>query len=297
MASGTRAVHIVAATVGFTSLALLWLSVLSGVALRAGWADARVRHSTLYGIHRTLAVLGLALGLTHALAQLAVPGGPIRLVDQFIPFINPSDPVGIGLGVVALEAMVAMAITSVVQRRFGFHRWRALHVTAYTAYSLLTGHVLISGSDVAPAHVWGPVIGAWLVTTAAGVATMLSARGTFAQIASRLGRPDPRGRVTVGVDPVRCARFGFCEQAAPEVFSLLGDGMLTYRPVAEPGQADAVAEAARVCPARAIVLSRQATTVARPQPGLRSVSTRDFTGVPDDDLDPADATGRSRGET
>jgi sulfoxide reductase heme-binding subunit YedZ len=295
MASGTRAVHIVAATVGFTSLALLWLSVLSGVALRAGWADARVRHSTFYGIHRTLAVLGLALGLTHGLAQLAVPGGPIRLVDQFIPFINPSDPIGVGLGVVALEVMVAMAVTSVVQRRLGFHRWRALHAAAYTAYSLLTGHVLISGSDVAPGHVWGPVIGAWLVTTGAGVATMLSARGTLARIANRLGRPDPRGRVTVGVDPVRCARFGFCEHAAPEVFSLLGDGMLNYRPVAEPHQADAVAEAARVCPARAIFLDRQPTAVVRPQTGLHTVSTRDFTGDPDGDLDPA--TGRRRGGT
>lgn len=26
------------------------------------------------------------------------PGGKVRLIDQFVPFANPVDPVGIGLG-------------------------------------------------------------------------------------------------------------------------------------------------------------------------------------------------------
>ena len=71
-----------------------------------------------------------------------------------------------------------------------------------------------------------------------------------------------RGRqVLVNVDPGRCVRFGFCEHEAPEIFQLRGDGRLTYRPAVPIGHVEQVIQAARVCPARAIVLSRPATTV------------------------------------
>ena len=65
----------------------------------------------------------------------------------------------------------------------------------------------------------------------------------------------------VNVDPSRCVRFGFCEHEAPEVFQLRGDGRLTYRPAVPDGQVEQVLRAARVCPARAIMLGRAATTM------------------------------------
>ena len=68
----------------------------------------------------------------------------------------------------------------------------------------------------------------------------------------------------VNVDPSRCVRFGFCEHEAPEIFQLRGDGRLTYRPAVPGRQLDQVIQAARVCPARAIVLSRAATTMVMP---------------------------------
>src|SRR5436190_646209 len=94
-----HAVHVVAATVGFLSLGLLWLTMLWGTTLRVGWGLTRVRHQTLYGVHQTTMLLGLTLGLVHGLAQLAVPGGPVHLVDEWLPFANGSDPLGIGCGV------------------------------------------------------------------------------------------------------------------------------------------------------------------------------------------------------
>lgn len=98
MRDAQQSVHLVAATVGFVSYVLLWLSVLWGIVLRNGWALTRMRHGTLYGIHQTVTLVALTLGVVHALAQLATPGGTVRLIDQFVPFANPVDPVGIGLG-------------------------------------------------------------------------------------------------------------------------------------------------------------------------------------------------------
>src|SRR5437763_14836333 len=97
-----QSVHLVAATVGFLSLGLLWLTVLWGTTLRVGWGLTRVRHQTLYGVHQTMALVGLTLGLVHALAQLAVPGGPVPLVEVWLPFENGSEQLGLGCRIVAM---------------------------------------------------------------------------------------------------------------------------------------------------------------------------------------------------
>src|SRR5437763_452921 len=150
MPTAQQSVHIVAATVGFLSFFLLWSTVIWGTLLRVGWGLTRVRHQTLYGIHQTLTLVGLTLGVVHQAAAV-----PRRAAER------------------------------------------------------LAGRV--SGRQV-----------------------------------------------MVNVDPSRCVRFGFCEHEAPDIFQLRGDGRLTYRPTVPAGQVEQVVQAARVCPARAIMLSRSA---------------------------------------
>jgi sulfoxide reductase heme-binding subunit YedZ len=261
MPTEQHSVHLVAASVGFISLGLLWLSVLWGTTLRVGWGLTRVRHQTLYGVHQTLTLVGLTLGLVHALAQLAVPGGPVHLVDELIPFTNGRDPLGVGLGVIALELLLALTGSVLIQRLLGYHRWRMLHMTAYVAFTLLCAHVLISGSDVRSPWVWGAVLLAWLSTLVLRVATTQRAAEVPRLVAERLAARLRGRQVMVNVDPSRCVRFGFCEHEAPQIFQLRGDGRLTYRPAVPAGHVEQVIQAARVCPARAIVLSRDATTV------------------------------------
>jgi ferredoxin len=66
-----------------------------------------------------------------------------------------------------------------------------------------------------------------------------------------------RGRsVVVNVDPVRCARFGYCEHEAPSVFQIRREGRLTYRARVPAAEVDSVIRAVEVCPARAITLGR-----------------------------------------
>jgi len=256
-----QSVHLVAATVGFLSLGLLWLTVLWGTTLRVGWGLTRVRHQTLYGVHQTMALVGLTLGLVHALAQLAVPGGPVHLLDEWVPFTNGEDPLGVGLGVISLETLLALTVSVLLQRMLGYHRWRMLHISAYLAFTLLCGHVLISGSDARSAGVRLLVAAGWLSTLVLRVATTYRAAALPKLVAERLAARLRGRQVLVNVDPGRCVRFGFCEHEAPEIFQLRGDGRLTYRPAVPTGHVEQVIQAARVCPARAIVLSRPATTV------------------------------------
>lgn len=263
MRNAQESVHLVAATVGFLSLFLLWLAVVWGLVLRNGWAQSRIRHATVYGIHQTVALLGLCLAAVHAFAQLAVPGGPVRFVDTLVPFTNRFDRLGIGVGVIAMELMLACAGSVLIQRRLGYTRWRSLHAFTYVAFMFLVGHVLISGSDMASPVRWGAVLAAWLVTVVLWVTTTSWYAGLRQRLTRRGGRSGEE--ILVNVDGNRCARFGFCEHEAPDVFALRTDGRLSYRAAVPVEQAAEVIRAVEVCPARAIALNRIPTTVLTQQ--------------------------------
>ncbi len=211
----SQTVHAVAATVGFTSWLLLWGALVLGLVVRNGWASTRVRHSTAEAAHMTLALLGLTLGVVHGGAQLAAPNGIVRLVDEVVPFVNPTDPVGVGAGVLSLELFLAGALSVPIRKRLGQSRWRAVHTLTYAAFFLLTAHVLISGSDVGPTWLWMSIL------AAAGIVVLLWLASTrlVSRIRTRLGRRSTaRERaqtLMIDVDPTRCQRFGFCQHEAP----------------------------------------------------------------------------------
>jgi ferredoxin/DMSO/TMAO reductase YedYZ heme-binding membrane subunit len=263
--SAAESVHLIAATVGFLSFFLLWLAVVWGLILRNGWALSRIRHATIYGIHSTVSLLGLCLAGVHAFAQIAVPGGPVKLIHTLVPFIQPTDPIGIGVGVVSLELMVAAAMSILIQKRLGYTRWRALHALNYVSFTLLVAHVLISGSDVGSRWVWGSVLGAWLVTVVLWLSTTTIARSLRRDRSERVSARQKGQEITVNVDAQRCARFGFCEHEAPDVFRLRGDGRLSYRGTVPADSLEAVIRAVEVCPARAIALTKPPSSVLTPR--------------------------------
>lgn len=264
MRSAAQSVHLVAATVGFLSFFLLWLAIIWGMILRNGWAFTRIRHATIYGIHQTVALLGLTLGAVHAFTQLANPNGTVYLIHEFIPFINRYDPIGIGVGVVSLELMVACALSILIQKKLGYTRWRALHALTYVAFMLLVAHVLISGSDVGPPYVWGSVLVAWLITVGLWISSTTWIQSRRQGMAQRTMERQRGQEITVNVDAQRCARFGFCEHEAPEVFRLRSDGRLSYRAGVPPESIEGVIRAVAVCPARAIALNKPPTSILTP---------------------------------
>jgi ferredoxin len=263
----SQTLHAVAATVGFTSWLLLWSAVVLGLVVRNGWASTRWRHSTMEGAHGTLALLGLTLGLVHGGAQLAVPNGIVRVVDEVVPFVNPNDPVGVGAGTLSLELFLAGALSLLIRKRLGQSRWRAVHTLTYAAFLLLTAHVLISGSDVGPMWLWMAIVAAGAIV----VLLWLASTKVVSRVRTRLGRRsrarDRAQTLMVDVDATRCQRFGFCEHEAPEVFRLQGDGRLSYRTYVPDESVEPVIRAVGVCPARAITLRRLPTTVVTPDSG------------------------------
>lgn len=259
-----------------------------GLLLRNGWALTWVRHSTLLATHTTVALLGLCLGAVHAGVQLVKPGNLFRLVDVLVPFTFWRDPIGVGVGVLGLEVLFAVAISIVVQRFLGYSRWRALHSLAYVAFTLIVAHILISGSDLARPALLASVAGAWLLTVVVWLVTTPVVANLRRRADGRTAVKQRSQEITVNVNAQLCARFGFCEHEAPEVFRLRGDGRLAYRASVPAEEATPVIRAAEVCPARAITLTRVPTTVLTPQPGGTPL------GPYDHPVSPAMASGSRR---
>jgi ferredoxin len=170
------------------------------------------------------------------------------------------DPIGIGIGVLGIELLIALALSAGIQKMLGFHRWRALHAIAYAAYTLVTGHVLISGSEVEGWLMqsivlvpWLIVIGLWLVGGAGGSGAPPAPEQARGEASGRSGRAI-RPAATVQVNPTKCAKFGFCEQEAPELFNLRTDGQLAYRALVDDDHIENAERAVRACPARAIAM-------------------------------------------
>jgi len=274
--------------VGSVSFLLIWLATMWGLVLRNGWLLTRIRHATVYGVHQVVALLGLCLGVVHTLTQIAVPGGHVRVVDTVVPFLNGVDPIGIGVGVVGLELLLAATLSVLIQRRLGYSRWRALHTLTYCAFLLIVAHILLSGSESGLTWAWGTVVACLSVTVAAWFGSTTWMAIVRRRVRTSGGTEARERQSTVNVDARRCARFGFCEQAAPEVFKLRGDGRLSYRASVSDEEINAVINAAELCPARAIALSHLPTSVLTPR------APEPEEDEPADDPPPGDELSRRR---
>ena len=255
-------VHVIAAVLGFASYFLLWAAVIWGLMLRNGWAGTRMRHSTIYAIHMTVALFAISLGLVHAATQLAVPNGSVDLINVFVPFSNGDDPIGVGIATIATEIFVAAALAVGMQKKLGHSRFRAVHSMVYIAFMMIAGHALISGSDMEYPYAWGSVLGSLATVIVLWLSTTTWAAKTKRARADRMAaRQQSVESVTVNVDPVRCARFGRCEQEAPEVFQIRGDGRLSYKASVTVDELNPVIRAVEVCPARAIMLGKMPSSM------------------------------------
>ncbi len=161
---------------GAVALVLLTFSVVIGIA-----GPLRV---TIYNwprfaidvVHRDVSLLAIVLLAVHILTSVLDGFAPISLTAAVVPFISGYRPFWLGLGAVAFDLLLAIAITSLVRRRLGYQRWRAVHWLAYASWPIAVLHGLGTGTDT---KVW------WMLAlTAACVAAVVisvCARIAFAE--------------------------------------------------------------------------------------------------------------------
>ena len=96
---------------GLVSLILLSATVVLGTVASVGWTTDRWPRFLSQSIHRNLSLFCIALVGVHVATTVGDGYVPIGFVDAILPFRSPYRPVWVGLGAVAFDMLLAVAIT------------------------------------------------------------------------------------------------------------------------------------------------------------------------------------------
>jgi sulfoxide reductase heme-binding subunit YedZ len=144
---GSTALWYLTRATGLVSLILLSATVVLGTVASVGWTSDRWPRFLSQSVHRNLSLFCLALIGVHVVTTVGDGYVPIGLADAVIPFRSPYRPIWVGLGALAFDMLLAVAITSALRRRIGVAAWRGVHWLAYACWPIAVVHGLGSGSD------------------------------------------------------------------------------------------------------------------------------------------------------
>ena len=99
-------------------------------------------------MHRNVSLLALVFLAIHIVTAILDPFAHLGWRDAVIPFASSYRTYWLGLGVVAAELVVALAITSSIRSRLTYKIWRTLHWVAYACWPVALLHGVGTGSDV-----------------------------------------------------------------------------------------------------------------------------------------------------
>jgi sulfoxide reductase heme-binding subunit YedZ len=161
---------------GFVLLALLTVTTVAGVLAGAVPGSREWPRAATQAMHRNVGLLSAAFLVVHVAAAVVDEFVDIKWWQSIVPFTSPYERNWLGLGVVALDLILAVIITSLLRRRLGRRVWRGIHVLSYVAWALGAVHGLAMGTDAMTK--WGLAFTAvcTMAVTAAIGARLMSAR-------------------------------------------------------------------------------------------------------------------------
>src|ERR1700687_4613161 len=172
---------------GAVSLVLLSAVVVLGVLSTLRFQSPSWPRFLTTGLHRNLALMTVVFLTLHIVTAVVAPFPHLGWLPAVIPFSSHYRTIWLGLGTVAFDLLLAIAITSLVRNYIGHTIWRAIHWLAYGSWPIAVIHGFGTGTDA-----WS----AWLsALTAACVVAVALAVG----YRLRTGSPDPLGAAPGGV--------------------------------------------------------------------------------------------------
>jgi DMSO/TMAO reductase YedYZ heme-binding membrane subunit len=164
---GASALWFLTRGAGIVSLLLLTASMLLGLLTWSRWKRADWPRYLTAGLHKNISLLALCFVALHVVTAASDSYAPIRIVDAVLPFASSYRPLWLGLGAVALDLLLALALTSLLRRRLGQRLWRTVHWLSYGCWGIAVVHALGTGSD--------PQSGWFIALAAACVLAVLTA--------------------------------------------------------------------------------------------------------------------------
>lgn len=142
---------------GIVSLLLLTGVMALGIATQGGMRLGSMPRFATLALHRSISLLSVVFIAIHVTSAVIDPYAAVTLVNVFVPFTASSHPLLIGLGALAVDLVLALAITGILRERIGRRTWRAIHWAAYATWPVAFIHAVGMGTDTS--SVWLRAIG------------------------------------------------------------------------------------------------------------------------------------------
>jgi methionine sulfoxide reductase heme-binding subunit len=149
-------VHVIASTAtiwyaaragGIVAYVLVSASVLAGILLAGKTKVPGFPRFAVEDVHRflgTLAALFIGIHIAGVALDTVVPF-PLR--QLVVPFSASYRPLATGLGIVAVELLLAIGLTNRLRGRLPYRLWRRAHYLTLAVWLLATGHGVLAGTD------------------------------------------------------------------------------------------------------------------------------------------------------
>ncbi len=132
---------------GVVAYLLVSASVLAGIVLAGRRHVPGLPRFAVEDIHRFLGILAGVFVVVHVGAIALDTVVPFSLTQLVVPFTASYRPLATGLGVVALELLVAVSVTNRLRGRLPYRVWRRAHYATLGVWLLATVHGILSGTD------------------------------------------------------------------------------------------------------------------------------------------------------
>jgi methionine sulfoxide reductase heme-binding subunit len=132
---------------GVVAYLLVSASVLAGILLAGKKRVPGFPRFAVEDVHRFLGLLAALFIAIHVGSIALDTVVPFTLTQLVVPFTASYRPVATGLGVVAVELLLAVGVTNRLRRRLPYRVWRRAHYATLAVWLLATVHGILAGTD------------------------------------------------------------------------------------------------------------------------------------------------------
>ncbi len=205
----TEAVWYMIRATGVVALVLLTVTTVLGLAAAARVRTRRWPAFAQVELHKRATLLALVFLGLHVLGAVLDTYVHVGLVAAVVPFTSSFRPLWTGFGAVAVDLLLAVAVSSALRGRIPPDLWRRLHWLAYGCWPFAMAHALGTGTDAG--QLWMDVIAA-VCTLAVAVALAWrileyrAARAAAARVGATTRAVPARHRAALSGTPARSRR-------------------------------------------------------------------------------------------
>ena len=132
---------------GVVAYLLLSSSIVLGLLLAGRASLLRWPRFALEDVHRFAGLLAGWFIAVHVVLLLVDKQAKLSLTTVLVPFASSYRPLWVGLGIVAGELLVAIAVSNRFRKRLAHRTWRRLHYLNFVVWVAATAHGLGAGTD------------------------------------------------------------------------------------------------------------------------------------------------------